>query len=73
MEDVSNQLLRDTRTPLPIRPGQLQRVDYEYEREGVVNLFWFCEPLQGQRWVTVTEQRTKVDWAHQIQDLVDVR
>jgi transposase len=73
MDEVSKQLLRDTRTPLPIRPGQLQRVDYEYEREGVVNLFLFCEPLQGQRWVTVTEQRTKVDWAHQIQDLVDVR
>jgi transposase len=73
MDEVSKQLLRDTRPPLPIRPGQLQRVDYEYAREGVVNLFLFCEPLQGQRWVTVTEQRTKVDWAHQIQDLVDVR
>lgn len=73
MDEVSKQLLRDTRMPLPMRPGQLQRVDYEYAREGVVNLFLFCEPLQGQRWVTVTEQRTKVDWAHQIQDLVDVR
>lgn len=73
MDEVSKQLLRDTRAPLPMQPGQTQRVDYEYEREGVVNLFLFCEPLHGQRWVTVTERRTKVDWAHQIKDLVDVR
>ncbi len=73
MDEVSKQLLRDTRAPLPATPGQVQRVDYEYEREGVVNLFLFCEPLQGQRWVTVTAQRTKADWAWQIKDLVDVR
>jgi len=48
-------------------------VDYEYEHEGVLNLFLGCEPLRGQRWVDVTTQRTKRDWAHQIQQLVDVR
>jgi DDE superfamily endonuclease len=73
MDEVSKQLLRDTRAPLPATPGKVQRVDYEYEREGVVNLFLFCEPLQGQRWVTVTDQRTKADWAQQIKELVDVR
>ena len=73
MDEVSKQLLRDTRAPLPIQPGQVQRVDDEYEREGVVNLFLFCEPLQGQRWVTTTQRRTKVDWAARIKDLVDVR
>ncbi len=73
MDEVSKQLLRDTRAPLPATPGQVQRVDYEYEREGVVKLFLFCEPLQGQGWVTVTERRTKVDWAQQIKELVDVR
>ncbi len=73
MDEVSKQLLRDTRTPLPMEPGRVQRHDYEYERGGVVNVFLFCEPLQGRRWVDVTEQRTKVDWAHQIKELVDER
>ena len=73
MDEVSKQLLRDTRRSLPMEPGKPQRRDYEYERGGVVNLFLFCEPLQGRRWVDVTERRTKVDWAHQIKELVDIR
>jgi len=73
MDEVAKQLLRDTRAPLPQKPGEPERVDYEYERGGVVNCFLFCEPLRGHRWVAVTEQRTKRDWAHQIKDLVDHR
>jgi len=73
MDETSKQLLREVREPLPIQPGQPARLDYEYERAGVVNLFLFCEPLAGRRWVEVTEQRTKTDWAHQIQELVDDR
>jgi transposase len=73
MDETSKQLLRDTREALPMEPGRVQRHDYEYERGGVVNLFMFCEPLRGRRWVDVTEQRTKVDWAHQIKELVDER
>jgi len=73
MDEVSKQLLRDTRAPQTALPGQVHRVDFEYAREGVVNLFLFCEPLRGQRWVSVTARRTKVDWAQQIKDLVDVR
>jgi hypothetical protein len=73
MDETSKQLLRDATAPLPIRPGQVARVDYEYEREGVVNLFLCCEPLAGRRWVRITEQRTKRDWAQQIKELVDVR
>jgi hypothetical protein len=73
MDEVSKQLLREVRPPLPARPGQPARVDYEYERGGVVNLFLFSEPLQGQRWVDVTEHRTKADWAYQIKQLIDVR
>jgi len=72
-DETSKQLLRETRPlqwPAPGRPAQ---VDYEYEREGVVNLFLCCEPLAGQRWVDVTAQRTRRDWAQQIQQLVDVR
>ncbi len=73
MDEASKQLLRDTRAGEAPRPGSAQRVDYEYKREGVANLFLFCEPLRGQRWVDVTEQRTRADWAYQIKDLVDVR
>ena len=73
MDEVSKQLLRDTRESLPMQPGKPKRADYEYEREGVANLFLFCEPLGGRRWVDVTQHRTKVDWAHQIKELVDER
>ena len=73
MDEVSKQLLRDTRAPLPLAPGRAMRHDFEYERGGVVNIFLFCEPLRATRWMDVTTQRTKVDWAHQIRDLVDVR
>jgi hypothetical protein len=72
MDEASKQLLRDVRAPLPVRPGRVARVDYEYERGGVVNLFLFCEPLRSRRWVDVTDRRTKGDWAHQIRALVDV-
>jgi hypothetical protein len=73
MDEISTQLLRDTRAPLPVRPGHVAREDYEYARGGVANLFLFCEPLGGQRWADVTARRTRVDWAHQITALVDVR
>ena len=73
MDEVSKQLLRDTREPLPMEPGRAERQDYEYERGGVANLFLFCEPLAGRRWVDVTEHRARGDWAHQIKELVDER
>jgi hypothetical protein len=73
MDEMPKQLLRDARAPLPAKPGAAERVDYEYEHEGVVNVFLFCEPLRGQRWASITNQRTKVDWAQQIRELVDVR
>ena len=73
MDELPVQLLKDVRDPLPARPGAVERIDYEYEREGTANVFLFCEPLHGRRWTCVTQQRTKADWAHQIQDLVDAR
>jgi hypothetical protein len=72
-DETSKQLLRDTRAEQPPAPGRPAHRDYEYEREGVVNLFLCCEPLAGQRWVDVTARRTRRDWAQQIQQLVDVR
>jgi transposase len=73
MDETSKQLLRDARRPLPMEPGRPLRQDYEYERGGAVNLFLFCEPLAGRRWVDATGRRTKTDWAHQIKELVDER
>lgn len=73
LDETSPQLLREVRPPLPVAPGQAARIDPEYEREGVVNLFLGCEPLTGRRWVSVTARRTKVDWAHQIKELCDER
>jgi hypothetical protein len=70
-DEVSKQLLRDVRAPLPPSLGQPRRIDYEYERAGTVNLFLACEPLTGTRWVSVTERRTKRDFAQQIKALVD--
>jgi transposase len=72
MDETSKQLVGETRTPLPAQPGRPARIDYEYERHGVRNLFLFVEPLRGWRHVRVTERRTKQDWAHAIQELVDV-
>ncbi len=73
MDETSKQLVGETRTPLPAAPGRPARIDYEYERHGVRNLFLFVEPLRGWRQVTVTQRRTKRDWATAIQALVDVQ
>ena len=72
MDEVSKQLVGETRTPIPAAPGQPERFDYEYVRHGVANLFIFFEPLAGWREVKVTERRTMVDWAEAIRELVDV-
>ncbi len=72
MDEVSKQLVGETRAPIPAAPGQPERCDYEYVRNGVANLFMFFEPLAGRREVKVTERRTMVDWAAAIRELVDV-
>lgn len=71
LDEQSKQLLQDTRSPLPLQPGHGVRIDYEYGRNGTANRFMVFEPLAGWRHVTVTERRTKVDFAHVIRDLVD--
>ncbi len=72
MDETSKQLLDDVQEPLPIQPGKPQRIDYEYQREGVADLFMFFEPLAGKRFVKVTDQRTRKDWAHVMQELADI-
>ncbi len=66
------QLISETRVPLPAEPGQPERYDYEYKREGTCNLFAFFQPLAGWRHIQVTNQRTAIDFAHCMKDLVDV-
>jgi hypothetical protein len=65
------QLIQETRTPLPAKPGKPQRYDYEYERVGTANVFLFTEPLTGWRTLDISEHRTAVDGAHQITHLLD--
>ena len=65
------QLLDDTREPIPVAPGRVRRVDYEYRRNGTGNVFTSVEPLAGWRHVEVTERRTAVDFAPQMKWLVD--
>jgi hypothetical protein len=66
MDETSKQLTKETRRRLSAKPGRPERYDYEYERNGVCNLFMFYEPFGGWRHVSVTARRTKIDWAHQI-------
>ena len=73
MDETSKQLTKETRQLVAAKPGRPARHDYEYERNGVCNLFMFFEPLAGKRHVSVTDRRTKMDWAMQIKELLDVR
>lgn len=69
MDESPRQLIRETRVPLTGAFGV--RYDYEYERCGVCSLFLAVEPLAGQRVVSVTERRTKTDWAYFLAGLAE--
>jgi len=71
LDESSKQLVLETRTPLPMEPGQPQRVDYEYERNGTANLFMLFAPLEGWRHVEVTDRRTAIDYASVLKYLSD--
>ena len=71
LDETSKQLVQETRQPLPARPGAVVAYDYEYQRNGVSNLFMLFAPLEGWRRVEVTERRTKTDWAQVLRKLVD--
>lgn len=72
MDEKPYQLLGESREPLPMREGSDQKIDSEYVREGTCSIFIFTEPLGGTRHVNVRAQRTAIDWAEEIQYLVDV-
>ncbi len=62
----------ETRKAIPVKSGRVKRIDYEYRRNGVVNLFMMFEPLKARRHVKVMDQRTRKDFAECIRELVDV-
>lgn len=66
MDEQPVQLIKETRIPLPAKPGQPESFDYEYERNGTANIFLFTEPLAGWRKAIVSERTTAVDWAIEI-------
>ena len=70
-DELPYQLLDEAHAPLPVGPGQPERYDYEYRRQGTANVFLCFEPKAGWRHVEVTERRTKDDFAHQMRALVD--
>jgi hypothetical protein len=71
MDESPKQLIEEGRPSMAARPGQEARVDYEYVRNGVANIFIASEPLKGKRLVEVTEQKTKKDWAKFIKRIAD--
>ena len=70
LDETSKQLIIDTRAPIPAKPGQPARHDYEYERNGVANLFMVFAPLEGWRHVKVTDCHTAIDYAHVLRGFV---
>ena len=65
------QLIGDKIVPLPIQPGKPKREDYHYQRNGVANLLIAFEPLTGRRYVAITDQRTKKEYAHFLKHLLE--
>lgn len=71
-DEGMKQQVKETRCPLPAASGQVAKYDYEYERNGTSNLFMFFAPLEAWRHLKVTDQRTMIDWAQCMRDLVDL-
>lgn len=70
-DEASKQLIEETRSRLSAESNKVERFDYEYKRNGVANLFVFCQPLVGWRHIEITERHTKRDFAEQMKWLVD--
>jgi hypothetical protein len=70
-DETTKQLIKETRVPVPAKPGQPARHDYEYEPNGTANLFMLFAPLEGWRHIRVTERHTAADYAQVLKDLSD--
>jgi len=71
MDEKPYQLLGDVRESWAMRPGDTEKVDFEYTRNGTCSIFAFIEPLGGRHHTSVRERRTAKDWAEEIRYLVD--
>ena len=71
LDEASKQLIGEVIEPIPPEPGQPERFDHEYTRNGTANLFMISEPLLGWRAVKVTDRRTAVDFAEVVRWLVE--
>jgi len=71
MDEQPTQLLKETRKKVPAQPGQPERVDYEYERNGTAVNFMSTETLGGWRKVNIRGRKTAIDWAHEMKGLLD--
>ena len=72
MDESPKQMIGTTRIEEPMEEGKEKREDYEYVRNGVCNIFMANEPLKGKRFVSITERKTKIDWAAFIKGIADV-
>ena len=73
MDESSMQLIGEVHEPIPAAPGHPVLMDDEYIRKGVASIFMEIEPLGGKRNVKITEQRTRVDWAEFVKEMLDER
>jgi hypothetical protein len=71
LDETSKQLIKETRVPIPAKPGRTARTDYEYERNGTANIFMLFAPLEGWRHVEVTDRHAAIDYAHLLRDVSD--
>ena len=71
MDESPKQLIGETKTPIEAKPGSEEKYDYEYVRNGVCNVFMSNEPLAGKRYVKVTKQKTKQDWALFLEEIAN--
>ena len=73
MDEKPYQLLGEVRDPIPAEPGEVEKIDSEYKREGTCSIFIFTEPLVGWRYAKALARRTKIDWAHQVKWVLDTQ
>ncbi len=71
LDEQLKQLVKEIIEPLSPQPGQKERYDYQYERNGTANIFMVCNPIEGWRMAKVTERRTAIDYAHLLKEIVD--
>jgi len=71
MDEQPTQLIKETRRKIAVEPGKVERVDYEYERNGTATNFMFTEPLGSWRKVNIRQRKTSIDWAYEVKELLD--